>query len=345
MDNTVESNHKRLAELREKLADTGFFAKKTQSYFVRFVVGSALLVVLYFYTIQLNSWALLILASLGLALLSLQVGFVAHDAGHGATSRKKWVNVAFGHVCFTIVNGLGFTYWRATHLAHHQHCQDEVNDPDMLSDGIISLTAGQAKKKKGLVQYVLPFQAYYFWFVIALYPYKLRYQGFEHLFKNFSNSKTDLLMLLHYVLWLWLPTLIPGVGFLDTLLVYVLTASFLGILLMGVFSVNHLGMPIILDGEKPGYFNQQAGLTRNIRNHPIFDFFFGGLNSQIEHHLFPNAPSMNLRKGRATVKEFCTENGVNYHEESYFSSLKSVTRHLSRIAGLERENLKSRRAA
>ena len=334
-----------MLELRLKLADTGFFAKKTKAYFSRFVIASTLLVVAYFYTIQLNSWVLLILASLVLALLSLQVGFVAHDAGHGATSRKKWVNVAFGHVCFTIVNGLGFTYWRETHLAHHQNCQDEENDPDMLSDGIISLTAAQAKKKKGFVQHVLPFQAYYFWFVIVLYPYKLRYQGFEHLCKNFRNSKADLMMILHYALWLLLPTLIPGVGFLDTLLVYVLTASFLGVLLMGVFSVNHLGMPIIFDGEKLGYFNQQAGLTRNIRNHPIFDFFFGGLNSQIEHHLFPNAPSMNLRKGRATVKEFCAENDVNYHEESYFSSLKSVTRHLARIAGLERENLKNRRVS
>ena len=258
MDNTAESNQAGLLELRQRLADTGFFAKKTKTYFARFFMATTLLVVVYFFTVQLNSIAMLICASLGLALLSLQVGFVGHDAGHGAVSRKKWVNVFFGHICFTVVNGLGFSYWRESHLAHHKHCQDEKGDPDMLSDGIISLTAVQASKKKGLVQYVLPYQAYYFWFVIALYPYKLRYQGFECLFKNFRHSKADLLMSLHYALWLWLPTFIPGIGLIDVLLVYVFTTSFLGVLLMGVFSINHLGMPIVLADEKKGYFNQQA---------------------------------------------------------------------------------------
>ena len=68
--------------------------------------------------------------------------------------------------------------------------------------------------------------------------------------------------------------------------------------------------------------------SRNVRGGPLVDVALGGLNYQIEHHLFPSMPRHNLRKARPVVKEFCAEHGIAYEETGLVDSYGQALRHL-----------------
>jgi fatty acid desaturase len=95
-----------------------------------------------------------------------------------------------------------------------------------------------------------------------------------------------------------------------------------------VFIPNHIGMRRLERGETIGYFEQQVTTSRNITNLPGFDFFFGGLNSQIEHHLFPRVAHHRYRAMRPIVRAFCRKRGLAYEEASFGRALATVGRHL-----------------
>ena len=68
--------------------------------------------------------------------------------------------------------------------------------------------------------------------------------------------------------------------------------------------------------------------SRNISNPPLLDFYFGGLNSQIEHHLFPRVPHHRYRAMRPIVRAFCRARGLAYEEASFYRALAAVGKHL-----------------
>lgn len=340
MIKNINAGQTEFFKLKHELRNTDMFKPAQLSYIIRFLISGALFSAVMYLTFLTTSWFFIILLSFLLGLIALQIGFMGHDAGHGAVSPKKYVNRIFGHLCFTIINGLGMNYWHSSHNAHHKHCQNPDSDPDMISDTIISLTESHVYRKKGFEKYILPYQAYYFWLVTLLYAHKLRIQSFTYLTVNFKSSKPDLLQILHYIIWLGFPVYFFNAEWWVVLLSYLTANAVMGLVLIGVFSINHLGMPVIGSDDNLSFLQHQVETSRNISNHPLFDFFFGGLNHQIEHHLFPAIPSFRLRKGRSITKRFCQTIGLNYHEEKYIPALISVTKHISRIADLEKANLK-----
>ena len=89
-----------------------------------------------------------------------------------------------------------------------------------------------------------------------------------------------------------------------------------------VFATNHKGMPIITEESRSDFFREQVMTSRNVSGHPVTDFWYGGLNYQIEHHLFPTMPRCNLRRAQPIIEAFCREKGVGYHTTSLFASYR-----------------------
>ena len=78
-------------------------------------------------------------------------------------------------------------------------------------------------------------------------------------------------------------------------------------LYMGLaFAPNHKGMPIIPAGQKLDHLHKQVLTSRNVRGGRIVDYALGGLNYQIEHHLFPKMPRPNLRRAQPLVRAYCS---------------------------------------
>jgi fatty acid desaturase len=90
-------------------------------------------------------------------------------------------------------------------------------------------------------------------------------------------------------------------------------------------------MPTISAGHKLDFLRKQVLTSRNVRGGRFTDFALGGLNYQIEHHLFPSMPRANLRHAQAHVREFCLHRGIPYSQTSAFGSYGEVLRHLHRM--------------
>jgi fatty acid desaturase len=110
------------------------------------------------------------------------------------------------------------------------------------------------------------------------------------------------------------------------------TQALFGFYLGVSFLTNHVGMPTVTNDDDLGFLRRQVLTSRNLSGPSFIGFIFGGLDSQIEHHLFPTMPRANLRRARAVVRPFCAENRIPYDERSMWSAYRDVVRHL-RLVG------------
>ena len=88
-----------------------------------------------------------------------------------------------------------------------------------------------------------------------------------------------------------------------------------GLLLGGAFAPNHTGMPIVAHNEKIDFLRRQVLMSRNIRGGWPTHFALGGLNYQIEHHLFPSMPRSNLRRAQPIVRDYLRQSPGHLHRD------------------------------
>jgi fatty acid desaturase len=104
-----------------------------------------------------------------------------------------------------------------------------------------------------------------------------------------------------------------------------------GVYMGASFAPNHKGMPIFPADDKIDFLRRQVLTSRNVRGGRITDFMLGGLNYQIEHHLFPSMPRPNLRRAQALIRSYCHGQGVSYREDSLLGSYAQTLRHLGEV--------------
>jgi hypothetical protein len=94
--------------------------------------------------------------------------------------------------------------------------------------------------------------------------------------------------------------------------------------------------------SKVDFLRRQVLTSRNVIAHPITDFWYGGLNYQIEHHLFPRLPRNKLREAQPIIRGFCRDHSIAYHETSVLQSYKEILQHLHEVGAPLREARKAR---
>jgi fatty acid desaturase len=104
-----------------------------------------------------------------------------------------------------------------------------------------------------------------------------------------------------------------------------------GIYLGSSFAPNHKGMPILAENNELDYLRRQVLTSRNVRGGWLTDLALGGLNYQIEHHLFPSMPRPNLRRAQVMIRQFCREHRISYSETTLLRSWREVLRHLDTV--------------
>ena len=97
------------------------------------------------------------------------------------------------------------------------------------------------------------------------------------------------------------------------------------------FAPNHKGMPIVAKDAKLDFFSRQVATSRNISGGWRASALLGGLNYQVEHHLFPNMPRPNLGRARRIVREACRTLGVTYTETTLMKSYGIIVRYLNKV--------------
>lgn len=324
-------------ELEARLAAVGFFDPPGPRYTLEGLFWALLFAAAFTLLCVPVAPPLRLVCLVALGVTMLEFGIIAHDCGHFAVSRRRWVNELLGYTGMSLVCGLSFSRWRVVHNQHHRHSQEQDRDPDMQFALALVVYEDDLARRSCRALRLARWQSWYFWPLTALYWVSLRWDGLAHMLRRPRRARIDCFVLpAHYLLWLALPSWLIGPG--DALLNYVIAASIGAVLTAAVFVINHIGLPVIAPGRHPGHLRQQISLSRNISGGRWADLCLGGLNFHVEHHLYPSAGRAALRRASPVVKAFCAEHGIPYVVEPLGQALRSVTRRLAelgRAAGTE----------
>jgi fatty acid desaturase len=276
-----------------------------------------------------DSWWQLVTAAY-LAVVFTQIAFVGHDAGHRQIFRSRRANNLVGLVHANLLVGISFGWWVAKHDRHHSNPNHEDLDPD-IDIPSLAFTAGQARDKRGLARVVARYQAYLFFPLLLLEAAQLHVASAKAIARGRGRATVveALLLLLHlfgYVTALFLVLSPPQAA-----VFIVVQQGLFGLYLGCSFAPNHKGMPTLTEAEELDFLRTQVLTSRNVRGSRLVDFVLGGLNYQIEHHLFPNMPRPNLRRAQPLVRAFCSQHHIAYTEATLFGSYAEALRHLHSV--------------
>jgi fatty acid desaturase len=331
-------------ELRQRLAAAGCFAPARWPYAWRMAVLLGGYVALVGYLMQGPAPAGRLGACLALGVVHTLCNFLGHDLSHGAVSKRRGATEVAGQVFNSLLTGFSFRYFRRSHTLHHYHCNEEGRDPDTLS-ALWSVNAHGVRKKRGAGRAITRMQHLVIPFLYVLWAFALKAQGLAYALRNPRKAAPDLAMLaLHFGGWAWLGSATIGLG--AAALDYALMTAVVGVYLGVIFPVSHVGAASLpaARADTCSFLEQQLLTTRNVTSTPARDALFMGLNSQIEHHLFPWMPSMRLAAARPVVRRFCQERGLPYEERGHVEATLLVMRHLAALAASARADEAAARA-
>ncbi|WP_138275640.1 fatty acid desaturase family protein [Rhodoluna limnophila] len=327
-------------EVLNLVKSAGLLKKKPSFYIIRLSVISAIATGLWVAggfiggAVQTH-WAW-IFAAFGIAgllgIMSAQYGFIAHEAAHRQIFQNNKANDALGLVLANLFAGLSYGFWLRKHNKHHQHPNQIGQDPD-IAIRILSFTPESRDQKRGIERWISERQGYFFPFLLLLTGFDLLLDSIANLRRKDRPIGTRLLefslMIVRqtspYLLMTWM------FGWLWAIALWVFMMMVFGFFMGAAFAPNHKGMPLVPKDAKIDFFERQVLTSRNIKGSWLKDNLMGGLNYQVEHHLFPSMPRPNLIKANAIVKKFCEEKGVTLVEMNLMASYKVIIDYLSKV--------------
>ena len=273
-----------------------------------------------------DSWWTLLLAPV-FAVLFTHSGFLGHDAGHGQIVGSRRRDDVIGYIAGDLVVGLGYGWWTGKHNAHHAHPNDAEHDPDV-DIPILAFSARQAGEKSGFAAFVVRHQAVLFGPLLLLEALSLHLSSIRSVIVGEVRRPRmeGALLLAHAVLYLGGVLLVLSP--LRALAFVVVHQALFGLYLGLSFAPNHKGLAMPEPGEKLDPVRRQVLTSRNIRGSRAVDTLLGGLNHQIEHHLFPRLPRPHLPLAVPIVRAFCERHDLPYTVTSLGGSYAQTLRHL-----------------
>lgn len=295
----------------------GYYGVKITLTIFAFFAGWALFVIVG------NSWVALAVAPL-VGMMFTQLGFLGHDAGHNQVFRARQRNRLLGLIVANALIGLSFGWWVPKHSAHHAHPNEVGRDPD-IGDGV----ALPANGRGPVISWLARWQAPLFFPLMLLRSGGMHVLGIGRLVRRRDRAaavEASLIMLhaaLYLTVVLWVLSPLKALAFVA--MQQAVFSLYLGI----SFAPNHKGMPVIESATATGFARRQVITARNIRGGRFTTFMLGGLNYQIEHHLFESMPRPNLRRVQGLVRDFCVTTDLGYREEGFIESFRQIVHHLS----------------
>ena len=318
------------AELLREVRERGLLERRPWFYARIFAVtaltGAAAVAAMVVWS---DRWVLLALAPV-LAVVSTQLGFLGHDLGHRQVLRSPRASNRLGLVCGNLLGGLSYHWWVAKHNAHHAHPNDLETDPDV-AVGALVWDADQAAQRRGFAGWLTRHQAVLFFPMTMVEAVNLHVVSVREMFKpDVPRRATESLFLgLHFVAYAAL--LIATLTGPQALAFFALHKGLQGLYLGLSFAPGHKGMPVMDKEQAADPLLRQVLTSRNLRGGRVLDLALGGLNYQIEHHLFPNMPRSSLRHARPVVRDFCERRGITYTETTPLESYAAGLRHLHSV--------------
>jgi fatty acid desaturase len=325
---TIDRAPEDFRALAVRIRDAGLLDRRTGYYSVKIVLTIAAFAAGWVaFLVVGNSWATLGAAAF-LGVMFTQLGFVGHDAGHQQVFRSRRANGLLGLAVGNALIGLSFGWWVSKHNAHHAHPNQVGRDPD-IGEGLVvfARTDELAGAHSGLIRLLERWQAWLFFPLMVLRSAGLHVSGIQRLLRQRDRAAVveGLLISVHAALYL---TVVLWVLSPPRALAFVVVQQAVFSLYLGCsFAPNHKGMPIIEGDTEMSFARRQIITARNVAGGRFTNLMLGGLNYQIEHHLFPTMPRPNLARAQSIIRAFCIESGFGYCQDSLISSYRQAARH------------------
>src|SRR5947207_6510327 len=321
------------AALSRRITAEGLMDRRPAYYIVRLTVVGLMLVGGWaaFFLIGSSWWQLATAAFL--AITFTQVGLVAHDLAHRQVFRTKRPSEFAGLLAGNLGVGMSYGWWMDKHTRHHNNPNHDDLDPDVAPEVLIWATTS-ALGRRGLKGFVTRHQAALFFPLLTLLAADLKVSSVKAL-RNGTVKRRGLetaLLVLHAVAYL--SVLLIVLSPLQAIAFLLVHQALFGVYLGMTFAPNHKGMPHPTGDED--YLRKQVLTSRNVRGGWLTDAALGGLNYQIEHHLFPGMPTPNLRKAQPMVQAYCAEIGVAYEQTNLIASYRQALRYLHEVGAAAR---------
>jgi linoleoyl-CoA desaturase len=288
--------------------------------------------------VSMNIWiAILMYVLMGIGTAGIGIS-VMHGAAHGSYSSKEWINKMFTSTMYAL--GGNVFYWKVQYnILHHTYTNIAEHDPDIASKGHIRLNNHAPVRKIHLYQFIHAFFFYGLMTILMVINDFSQMATFNK--KGFAMQqnrnptmvylKMILIKVLYFAITIGLPIHFSPFSWWQVLIGFFIMHWTTGLILVTVFQLTH-----VVDGLKQPVPNAEGMIDSDwavhelhttsdfARNNIFFFWYVGGLNFQIEHHLFPHICHIHYRKIAPIVERTAKEFGLSYNlKPTFFAALKS----------------------
>ena len=311
------------AELLNQVRQAGLLDRRPTYYTVRIALNAVLVVAGWTVFVLLgDSWWQLATAAY-LAVVFTQTGFLGHDAGHRQIFWSWRANQVVGLLHGNLAIGMAFGWWVDKHHRHHAHPNTENVDPDIGAESIV-FTVAQAGGRRGAGRLPARHQAHLFFPMLLLEAISLHVASVRAVCRSGYRQRGREALLLGLHTAAYLAAVIVVLSPVRALVFVIVHQGLFGLYLGCSFAPNHKGMPILDADDDADFLRRQVLTARNW----LVDLLLGGLNYQIEHHLFPNVPRAALHRARPIIRAYCRDHRLPYVETGLFDSYRQALNHL-----------------
>jgi len=268
---------------------------------------------------------------------------------------RFWGDI-FGLIIGNLFQGFSVAWWKNKHNTHHavpnlhESSPDAHDgDPDIDTMPLLawSLKMAERARNSSSGRFFIRYQAILYFPILLVARISWLYQSYTYAFESptknsaawqqkttankalhYPNSE-KLMLICHYI---WVAALLFQMPFLRAIGFFFFSQFSCGLFLALVFGLGHNGMSVYDAAERPDFWKLQVTTTRNVCSNWFVDWFCGGLQYQVDHHLFPMIPRHNLKKTHEIVEAFCREHNVRYHEASMLQGTKEVLSFLGDVS-------------
>ena len=318
------------AALSRMVKDAGLLDRRRSYYRWRLVLNAVLVAVAgaAIYFARGTWWELIVAAYFGI--VSTQLAFTGHEAGHRQIFRTRQANELAGYVHGNLMIGLSYDWWVDKHNRHHRNPNQIDTDPDV-GTGVLVFSDDATIARGRVGRFFARKQAFFFFPLLMLESLNLHVASIRNVVRTGARNRgiEAVLLAAHEIGYLTLVFL--AMSPVQALAFIVIHQALFGMYLGCSFAPNHKGMRMLTPEESMDFLRRQVLTSRNVRGGAFMGALLGGLNWQIEHHLFPSMPRPNLRRARTLVRQFCLDNGLPYAETSLFRSYALALHHLHQV--------------
>ncbi|MDQ1576553.1 MAG: hypothetical protein QOH55_1703 [Microbacteriaceae bacterium] len=318
--------------LSRQIQDAGLMRRRYGYYWTKLCGAVALFAIAIAVFVWIGNTWWQMLTAVAFALILTQTAFLGHDAAHRQIFKSgKW-NEWVSMVLADLMVGISYGWWQHKHTRHHGNPNKEGADPD-IDFPPLALTPVQARSRRTeLTRWLTLHQGWLFFPMLPLEGFALHMSGIRRLASREPITRR----------WVELSFMTVRLGgylalvFLvlspDKALVFLaIQIGLFGVYMGSSFAPNHKGMPVVSKDARLDFLRRQVLMSRNIRGSVMLDVAMGGLNYQIEHHLFPSMPRPHLRRAQPIIEAYCSEHDVLYTSTTLMHSYRIVVTYLNQV--------------